>query len=72
MSLVRASTVSHPAGHSPVSPHALATIADEALASGDTATAVRFIEMAYQAADDAEADASEDSFPSTADNEFVG
>jgi hypothetical protein len=72
MSLVLASTVRHPAVDSPVSPHALATIADEALASGDRATAVRFIEMAYQAADDANGDALEDSFSSTADPECIG
>lgn len=72
MSLVRTSTVSHPAVDSPVTPYALATIADDALASGDPVTAVQFIDMAYQAFDEMHAERSEVVFASTADSEFVG
>ena len=40
-------------GYDPVSPHTLIKIADDALAGGDADTAAGFIEMAYEALDEA-------------------
>lgn len=52
MSLIRTTVLGQPDTNSPVSPYTFVAIADEALASGDAATAVRFVEMAYQAFDE--------------------
>lgn len=71
MSLFRVPSVNQFAAASPVSPHTLAAIADEAFASGDEATAVLFVEMAYQASDDSHPDVPEASFPPTAYTEFA-
>lgn len=41
--------------HNRASPHACVRIADEALAENDLTTAARFVEMAYEAFDEAQA-----------------
>jgi hypothetical protein len=51
MSAVRPSRAGH-AAHSPMSPRAFVAIAEDAAAMNDVETAIRFIEVVYQAFDE--------------------
>ena len=63
MSVARTSLLGRVVITNPMSPHTFAMIADEALASGDAASAARFVEMAYQACDESHGDPSPDMLP---------